>query len=249
MMFGDEDFNNSAVDLDRVRKLAGLPDNTGYDLPADEYHADDDFELGLDDTDDSLGLDAGMGDVSAPVGLDAELPMGDDLGDVSAMAPREEPNHWTIMLDELEKQMPDIPVGDFRDVIDALRRLANYAEDIRRSLVTENRKSLRDYMAEDAGGSVGSVGSTGSTAQPAQTAQLAKTPGGKKETIGNNRQDAIKAIHARMGGNPADLTKAQKVFAGLQRSGKIRASGSAFTMDPMDDDTFAASINDPMLSQ
>lgn len=226
------EYDNSAVDLNRVRKLAGLPE-TGFVPPHEVYEPEHSFDIA-----DEGDLDLGVHDLGDPMMGAPELDMGHDLDMDSdlEMAPEADmmatevmpqtmpiassaPSHWSEVLGELEQQMSDIPVGDFKTIIDDLRRLANYAEDIRRSLVTEGRKSFREYyetaLAEDMMGD---------------------------QTIGDNRDDAIKNIHARMGGKPADLAKAQQTFAKLQGSGEIKQQGGKFSMKTMDDNAFNAMV-------
>lgn len=249
-MFGENDFDNTAIDLDRVRKLAGIAD-TGYEAPAASYAPEDSFELDPEDVPGSGAM--GSGDGLGVDDLDSDDFGMDGLGSdhialsapVDAVAPiAPEQNHWSMVLSDLEKQMPDIPVGDFRDVIDSLRRLANYAEDIRRTLVTEHRKSFRDYVSEAIQGvpTVPTVPSAPSVSPAPKTASNANN----QQTLGNNRQEAIKTLQNRMGGDPK---KAESVFANMQKKGMIKANGSAFTMQSMDDDQFNTTVNDPSFNQ
>jgi hypothetical protein len=265
MMYGDDDFDNSAIDLNRVRKLAGLPDNTAGEMPASTFEPEGSFDLDDDLDPEDVDGSADMGSPSAAIApMDGEGDMGgmDDmgledigLGDAALGAPvigGSEQSDWTAMLNDLEKQLPDIPVGDFRDVIDSLRRLANYAEDIRRTLVTENRRSLKDYVTEALAGVP-----TVPTVPTAPTAPLAakapikpgSTAQGQEQTIGQNRQEAVKALATRMGGKPQDTAAATKMLANMQRNGMVKTKGSAFTMQPMDDDQFNSAVNDPMLKR
>jgi len=246
-MFDEDDFDNSAIDLNRVRKLAGLPDVGIEDAGDTTYEPEDSFDLGAEDVEGS----ADMGSPIDPVAIDAPTMAPEmEIGVDAAPAPLtmgSEQNHWSMMLADLEQQMPDIPVGDFREVIDSLRRLANYAEDIRRTLVTEGRRSLKSYVAEAMQG-VGTTGTTGTTTTK-PTAPIKPGNPNDQQTIGNNRQEAIKALQTRMGGKPEDAVKAQKVFNNMQRKGMVKAAGAGFTMQTMDDDQFANALNDPQLNQ
>jgi hypothetical protein len=259
MMFGEDDFDNSAIDLNRVRKLAGLPDTAGGDVPAPTFEPEGSFDLDPEDAEGSAEMGGvsskfdPMGDDEDDMDMDAGLGLDDiGLGDAALGAPpviAAEPNQWSGMLADLEKQLPDIAVGDFRDVIDSLRRLANYAEDIRRTLVTENRRSLKDYVAEALQG-VPTVPTVPTAPTAPLAAKAAIKPGaskaGQDQTIGNNRQEAVKALATRMGG---DNVAAQKMFTNMQRNGMIKAKGAAFTMQTMDDDQFQSAVNDPMLNK
>ncbi len=230
-MLGDE-FDNSAVDLNRVRKLAGLPE-AGFEPPHEVYEPQHSYSV-ADEGD--LDFDTPLLDepvMDAPVGMDAmdmaPMDMGmdapvDAMADMGALAPTENATHWTATLDTLEQELQEIPVGDFKDIIDRLRRLANHAEDIRRSLVQEGRKTFRDYMRE----------------------ALAEEMTGD-QMIGNNREEAVKAIHTRMGGKPTDLAKAQKAFSTLQGSGKIKQQGGKFSMAACDDETFNSMLADKQI--
>lgn len=250
-MFGDDSFDNSAIDLDRVRKLAGLPNSGEISAPAPTFEPEASYDmesedLGLDDMDDDAP--AGMGSPTiAP--LEVTPPALPFDGGAAAPAPVAADSHWSQVLSELEAQMDSIPVGDFRDIIDSLRRLANYAEDIRRSLVTEGRKSLRDYVIENLEED-GPITSVGSSMAPSAAPATPAAPGMQNKgptTLGANRNDAVKALGARMGGRPQDMTKAQKVFSALQAQGKIKQKGSNFEMDTMDDASFTSMVDDPML--
>ena len=250
-MFGEDDFDNTAIDLNRVRKLAGLPDAANASLPADTYEPEDSFSIDpLSSAEDDIDAQSIMDDphvtgIQTPMGTTA-MPMG--MGGLD-----DEPSHWQTTLDELEQQLPEIPVGDFRSIIDSLRRLANYAEDIRRSLVTEGRKTLRDYVSENMkiGEDVIQPIKPGQS-NPANTSTTnapmspASTVPGKSETIGMNRSDAVKSLQTRMNTDP---TTAAKKFDAMQRKGLIKANGSGFSMNAMDDNTFNNTVNDPMLDK
>ena len=190
--------------------MMNASDDFGPDLGADMSDPiDDHIDTAMDDAD--LGHDMGPDQYSLD---DSPLPVLPSPEDVAqdAMSP------WETSLADLEDKLNDIPVGDFRAVIDSLNRVAAHAENIRSALVTEGKRTFLDYLKE---------------------AQVGDT------TLGNNQNDAIKALHARMGGKPQDLQAARDKFNELRKSGVIKPKGSSFTMATMDDDAFNASISAP----
>jgi hypothetical protein len=103
-------------------------------------------------------------------------------------------------------------------------------------------------------GSVGTSGTSGGTAaKPVvpnasatsanSTSQSGMNTGAKnQETIGRDRMSAIAAIKNRLGpkATPQDANNA---FDALKLSGKIKQTGSAFAMDPMDDQDFMGALD------
>jgi len=61
------------------------------------------------------------------------------------------------------------------------------------------------------------------------------------ETIGQNRNDAIKNLQTRMGPGTTPQAAAQAMDA-MMKDGGVKQMGSAFTMAPMDDNTFKTNM-------
>lgn len=225
--FGESVNKTMLEDLRRLQELAGMiPSAADSDIGA--VDPVDDLDDAMNDLDDTMGMDGmddamGMDDID-PAPLPAPTPTPASPAPVSSVPPAPLPDVGGDSvydhLDAVSRMLPEVKVTEFKTVVERLRALVTQALDLGRANLAEQakRKTLRDYLEEDANQD--------------------------DVSLGKNRNSAIDALNQRMGGKPQDRAKASKAFDKLKAKGNVKMNNGQFSMKAMGDDEFEKSLNE-----
>ncbi len=221
--------------------------------------------MGMDAAPEAPVPDMGAPDMGGmPADMEAPTPAAPAAGPMDLGSGLEDAAALDQAISDIEGLIPNISISEYKTLVARLEALVAMAKSAGKAALTEGKKApfVKPAAKKVAEASVGEDKISPKNkpeaapkvvdAKPTKKDEeitgrktlmdyVTEAAGDGHETIGLNRNDAIKSIQTRMGPGTTPQAATQAMDA-MMKDGGIKQMGASFTMAPMDDNAFKTNI-------